>query len=170
MMVTPSHCQLGLSLVLVASLVGMVGVAMAQSDTEAAAQVIATERAALDRWGKGDPSGFMELAAPEITYFDPEREKRLDGKAAFHDLLEPIRGKIKIDRYELIDPKVQIHGDVALLTFNLANYARRPDGAEAPGSRWNSTEVYARIEGGWRLIHSHWSLTKPAGSQGVDLQ
>lgn len=33
--------------------------------------IIALERAALDRWGKGDPKGFLETYAPDVTYFDP---------------------------------------------------------------------------------------------------
>lgn len=28
-------------------------------------------------------------------------------------------------------------------------------------ARWNSTEVYSRVAGKWRIIHSHWSYTKP---------
>jgi hypothetical protein len=34
-----------------------------------AEQILALERAALDRWGKGDPGGFLELYANDITYF-----------------------------------------------------------------------------------------------------
>ena len=50
-------------------------------------------------------------------------------------------------RYELIDPKVQRHGEVALLTFNLVNYGKLADGAERELARWNSTEAYAPLEG-----------------------
>jgi hypothetical protein len=32
-------------------------------------------------------------------------------------------------------------------------------------SRWNSTEVYRRIDGKWRIVHSHWSFTKPEVKQ-----
>ena len=41
--------------------------------------IIAMEEAALDRWGKGDPSGFLEISAPDVVYFDPFIEHRLDG-------------------------------------------------------------------------------------------
>jgi ketosteroid isomerase-like protein len=76
-------------------------------------------------------------------------------------MIEPYTGKIKIDRYEMLNPRVQHHGDVALLTFNLINYASSPtDGAESR-LRWNSTETYARVGGSWRIIHSHWSFVKP---------
>lgn len=122
--------------------------------------IIALERAALDRWGKGEPQGYLELYARDITYFDPQRQKRVDGLNAMKEILLPLTGKIKVDRYEMIAPRVQQSGDVAVLSYNLASYGKRPDGA-AVVARWNSTAVYRRIDGNWRIIHSHWSFTKP---------
>lgn len=122
--------------------------------------IIALERAALDRWGNGDPQGYLELYAPDVTYFDPTREKRVDGLEAMKELLVPITGKIKIDRYEMIGPKVQHRGDLAVLSYNLVSYGKRPNGGSFT-VRWNSTEVYGRIGGKWKIIHSHWSYTKP---------
>ena len=122
--------------------------------------VIALERAALDRWGKGDPDGFLETYASDITYFDPAQPARIDGIAAMREYLRPIRGKVKVDRYEMVSPKVQRYGDVAVLTYNLRSHGRRPDGAAAV-TRWNSTAVYARSGGRWRMVHSHWSFTAP---------
>lgn len=80
--------------------------------------IIAMERAALDRWGKGDPSGFLEISAPDVVYFDPSLERRIDGREALRRYYEAIRGKVEIRRYELINPLVQIVGDAAVLTFN----------------------------------------------------
>ena len=126
-----------------------------------ATEIIAMERAALDRWGNGDPRGYLEIMAAEVTYFDPIQEARVDGLESMNDLLVPWTGKIKIDRYEMLNPSVQRHGDVALLTFNLVNYRKQADGSERPVVRWNSTEIYGRIDGQWRIIHSHWSYVKP---------
>ena len=123
--------------------------------------IVAMERAALDRWGKGDPQGYVEIMAPEITYFDPVHEKRIDGLAAMKEMLAPIAGKISVSRFDMIAPRVQHHGDVALLTFNLVSYQRQADGSEKAVARWNSTETYARVDNEWRIIHSHWSFTKP---------
>jgi len=47
------------------------------------------------------------------------------------------------------------------LTFNLLNYRNRADGSEELFIRWNSTETYCRVDGQWRIIHSHWSFLKP---------
>ena len=123
--------------------------------------IIGMERAALDRWGKGDPQGYLEIYAPEMTYFDPMQEKRIDGVEAMKKMLAPLTGKVSLSRYDMIDPNVQQHGDVALLTFNLISYQKQPDGAERAVARWNSTETYARVDGQWRIVHSHWSYTKP---------
>src|SRR5690242_20040803 len=77
--------------------------------------IIALERAALDRWGKGDPQGYLETYAADVTYFDPTRDRRVDGIEAMKELLVPVTGKIRIDRYEMLNPKVQRHGDAAVL-------------------------------------------------------
>lgn len=123
--------------------------------------IIALERGALDRWGKGDPDGFLELMAEDESYFDPMIEKRIDGREALRQYLAPFAGKIRIERVELIDPHVRRHGDLAVLTFNLADYGAQFDGGPKAISRWNSTEVYQRIGGKWKIVHSHWSFTKP---------
>jgi uncharacterized protein (TIGR02246 family) len=129
--------------------------------------VMAMERAALDRWGKGDPQGYLDIMANEVTYFDPVQEKRLDGLDAMRKMLAPITGKIKVSRFDMIDPKVQPHGDSALLTFNLVSYVTAPDGKERAIARWNSSELYARVDGQWRIVHSHWSYIKPELKQAV---
>ena len=125
-------------------------------------QIIALERAALDRWGNGDPQGYIESMAPELTYFDPFQEKRVDGLATFKAFAEPLKGKVKVSRYNMINPKVQFHSDVALLTFNLQSYAKQGDAPETLAASWNSTEVYQKVDDGWKIIHSHWSFIRPA--------
>jgi hypothetical protein len=50
---------------------------------------------------------------------------------------------------------------LTLLTFNLIGYQTPPGAPERLAAHWNSTETYARRDGQWRIIHSHWSFTKP---------
>ena len=116
--------------------------------------ILAMECAALDRWGKGDPSGFLEICAPDVVYFDPSLEKRIDGRDALGKYYEAITGKVSIARYELLNPLVQSIGDAAILTFNYVSYG----GAEDE-YRWNCTEVYRRYGEGWKIIQTHWSYT-----------
>ena len=119
--------------------------------------IIATERAALDRWGKGDPSSFLEICASDVSYFDNVAECRLDGIEALTSFYEGIRGQVQLDRYDLLNPKVQLCGEAAVLTYNFVGYA----GGKAHG--WNCTEVYHQSSEGSRIVHTHWSPTKPKG-------
>jgi len=115
--------------------------------------IIAMECAALDRWGRGDPSGFLEITASDVVYFDPYCEKRIDGLEALTALYKKIWGQVLLDRYELLNPLVQVIGDAAVLTFNYVSYA---GGAE---QRWNCTEVYRRNDDRWQIVQTHWSYT-----------
>ncbi len=117
--------------------------------------IIAMEHAALERWGNGDPSGFLEICAPDVVYFDPSLERRIDGLDQLSQYYEGIRGKVSISRFELINPLVQIAGDAAVLTFNYVSY-----GGSEDEYRWNCTEVYRRKDDRWEIIQTHWSYTK----------
>ena len=118
--------------------------------------ILAKEKAILDRWITGDTFGFIEAAAEEITYFDPGLEKRCTGKKEFHDWIAPFNGTFSFPSYEFINPQVQMHGDVGVLTFNFVGFMH-----DNSKEYFNTTEVYKLIEGDWKLISSHWSQTKP---------
>jgi ketosteroid isomerase-like protein len=127
-------------------------------------EIITIERSALDRWITFDPEGYLDLYTLDVTYFDPSQESRIDGLEAMRRYYGPIKdlkGTIREPRYEMISPKVQAHGEIAILTFKLINYGKRADKPETVLARWNSTEVYTQINGQWKIIHSHWSYIKP---------
>lgn len=126
------------------------------SHTDIAQMIIALETAALEQWNQGNPSGYLDLYAADITYFDPFFEKRLDGIEALRTYYEGARGQVQVDKYEMIDPVVAVTETMAVLSYNLVS--------EAGGKiwRWNCTEVY-RLEapGVWKIVHNHWSPVKP---------
>ncbi len=119
-------------------------------------QLLAMEREALASWCRGDPSGFLAIAAPDVVYFDPFVAQRLDGLPALTTYYESIRGQVSADSFQLLNPAVQVSGRMALMTFNFVSMSRG-----GPKQRWNCTEVYRRDTEGWRLIQTHWSQTKP---------
>ncbi|NCA76667.1 MAG: nuclear transport factor 2 family protein [Alphaproteobacteria bacterium] len=119
--------------------------------------IIALETAALDAWHNGNPTPYLELYSKDFTYFDPAHEKRLDGLDKIKELYESMRGKVKMDKFEIIDPVVQLTGTMAVLTYNLRSYSGETLWKE------NCTEVYRLEENNeWKIIHSHWSLTSPS--------
>ena len=131
-----------------------------RTEDPTSAEIITLERDALERFRRGDPSRFLELSTADVTYFDPFQEKRLDGLPALTALYDQLRGRVAVDRFEMVDPKVQHWHDTAVLTFNLLSLG----GART--ERWNCTEVYRHLDGRWRIVQTHWSFTK-AGLTGA---
>lgn len=117
--------------------------------------ILALERAALDRWGNGDPDGFLELSAPDVSYIDPFQPKPLSNRAELKALYDQFRGMIKIESSEMVNACVQQVGDVAVLSFQF--FSQGSEGS----TKWNATEVYRKLPDGWRIIHTHWSFVQP---------
>lgn len=119
--------------------------------------IIALETKALEAWLEGNPSPYLELYSKDFTYFDPAHERRLDGWDRIKELYERMRGTVKMDKFEIINPVVQSAGTMAVLTYNLQT--------NSGDTLWkeNCTEVYRLEENNeWKIIHSHWSMTKPS--------
>ncbi|HPR85976.1 MAG TPA: nuclear transport factor 2 family protein [Prolixibacteraceae bacterium] len=118
--------------------------------------IINLETEAFVRWIQGDPTGFLEISAPDVVYFDPFQERRLNGIEELAKLYLPMKGQFKADNFAMLDPVVQTAGKMAVLTFNFES--RQGEKVQ----KWNCTEVY-RFEADetWKICQTHWSLTKP---------
>ncbi len=132
---------------------------------DVAEHILSLERSALDRWIRADPDGYLSLYATDATYFDPFREKRIDGRDELSALTAAMRGAtlpFTEPRYDMINPVVHVEGNDAVLTFNLVNYGKPSGSAEETVlARWNATEVYREVDEAWQIIHTHWSFTQP---------
>lgn len=119
------------------------------------AQILARERHALDRWASGDPTGYVEILANDVSWqaATPGRG-RVDGFDEVAGYLEGLKGTIPPHRYEVVDPRVQLYGDIGVLTLRYD--AAAPDGQRM--TPWKATSVYRRSDGEWRLVHAHWSI------------
>lgn len=115
--------------------------------------IIALEKAALEKWNGGYPSGYLNLSAEDVTYFDPATEQCIEGLDNLKKYYQPIEGQINISKYEMLNPKVTAVNDMAVLTFSLNSY--KADKV----FKWNCTEVY-RLESNdqWKIVHTHWSF------------
>ncbi len=123
-------------------------------------EVMALEAAAMERWRKGDPWGFIEISAPDVMYFDTGTRQRIDGREALRAEYAQREGKIFYDVMDFIDPRVQVCGDMAVLTYRFLSTWLNPDGSVSHRTPWNCTEVWTRLGGQWRIIHTHWSFIR----------
>ncbi len=120
-------------------------------------ELMSLESHAMERWRKGDPWGFIELSAPEVTYFDTGTPQRINGRDALRVEYKQREGKIFYEVMDFIDPCVQVYGDLAVLFYRFFSTRLNPDGSVAFRVPWNCTEVFQRHPGNWKIIHTHWS-------------
>lgn len=124
------------------------------------AEVMALEAGAMERWRKGDPWGFIEISAPHITYFDTGTPQRINSRDELSAEYARREGKIFYDVQDFIDPRIQVQGDLAVLFYRFFSTWLKPDGSILRRTPWNCTEVFARNDGQWVIIHTHWSFIK----------
>jgi ketosteroid isomerase-like protein len=119
--------------------------------------ILAQERRALDRWAQGKPVQYFDRWAEDLTYFDDlGAHRRIDGIVAMRDYAASLEGKIPPHHFELVDPSVQLYGDIGIVTLRYEPF----DANGAPLQRWKATLVYRRTGSEWRVVHAHWSMVK----------
>lgn len=126
------------------------------SDSGAATMIIGLEENALARWIDGDPSGYLDLYASDVSYLAEGLGARVDGLEALRSLLANMDGTPMVPKAVLVDPLVTGVGEVARLACNA-------DWLSETGERirrWNCTEIYRRKNGTWEIAHSHWSIVQ----------
>lgn len=116
------------------------------------------EAAAMERWRKGDPLGFIEIGHPELTYFDTGTPHRINSLEELRAEYVRREGKIFYDVMDFIEPQVLVCGDMAVLAYRFFSTRLNLDGSVASRTPWNCSEVFIRGGGRWQTIHTHWSL------------
>ena len=119
-------------------------------------ELIALESAALDEYyGESDPTAYAELFADKATYFDPWSGGMLED-GAIKEYLMSFMGQVPKLNYEILNPRIDLYGETAVLAFNLD--AIDPKGGAVTG--WNVTLVFTRTTDGWQRIHANWAYTE----------
>ncbi len=85
--------------------------------------IIGLETNALEAWFNGNLSPYLEIYSKDFTYFDPAHEKQIVGWDKIKDMYEGMRGKVKMDKFEMINPVVQQTDKMAVLTYTLHSYS-----------------------------------------------
>jgi hypothetical protein len=109
--------------------------------TNAEETILAAERRALDRWSAGDPAGYAESAADDVSYFDDIwAHDRIDGGEALRAYAKSLEGQIPVHSYAMARPRVQLFEDIGILTYRYV--PTMPNGET--GTLWKATTVYRR--------------------------
>jgi ketosteroid isomerase-like protein len=101
-----------------------------------------------------------------VTYFDSGTPQRVDGPTALREEMGRRSGQTSDYVMEFLEPRAQVHGDAAVLFCRFLATTLRPAGAVAHRQACSCTEVYAKVDGQWRIVHTHWSLIGAQPSAG----
>ena len=126
-----------------------------QPKMSAAEEVIAVTKAQWAAENAKNVAEAMKYFADDYTEFNSDFSTRLDGKALAMRLSEASTRDPGVPLVsEMANPKVQVYGDVAILTYNYVGLTQGKDGKVEP-TRAKSTRVYVKQGGHWMLVHAN---------------
>ncbi len=119
---------------------------------------------------EGDLETYTATTAPDVTFFEwyistqridgldfHLRETAANARAAQARRAAGQRYEIE---HEVLAPKVQIYGEIAIITYTLL--MRYSDDQGVTHTEHNETRVFQRRAQGWQLVHCHKSPMWPA--------
>jgi len=129
----------------------------AGSGNGAADEVINITKASWAAEMKKNSAAAMKNIADDYTEFNGDYATRVEGKEISKRLMEAdLTASSKLVVAEMLNPKVQVYGDVAILSYNFAGVTQDKDGKNEP-SRAKSTRVYVKQGGDWMLVHANFA-------------
>ena len=144
-----------LSLVVVASVVSAAPAFSEDASPELASEIMDLARAEWTALAAKDVAAAGKNTSDEYSEFNPQMPTRVEGKSLAMRLAEAqgkASGKQLAD--EMLNPKVQVYGDTAILSYNYFGLNQNKDG-EISAIRAKSTRVYVKQGGKWMLVHAN---------------
>lgn len=134
------------------------GSALAGDDPKVAAEIMALARAQWSAETAGKSVAEQSAStADDYTEFNQDYPTRIDGKTLSDRLVEAIgTDGSKSLAGDMVNPKVQVYGDTAILTYNFVGVTKDKDGKTSPSAA-KSTRVYAKMNGKWMLVHANFA-------------
>jgi len=108
---------------------------------------------------KGDADGMIKSKSKDVTIFDLGNPYRTDYTVDNSVLRIELKSGAVLAEH-MINPKVQVFGDVAILTYNFVGMSRGSDGKISHDYN-RATRVYHKEGGQWMLVHGHFSRSTP---------
>jgi len=153
-----SFCRnITVSLLFVCALLVLPAASLAEHHEGVAKEIIDITYQAWKADLEEDFEAGMALLADDYTEFNGAFPTRIDGKEMSGRLYKPqLEAEGMAVAAEMANAKVQVYGDVAILTYNYHGLSKNKDGEVEPNLA-KSTRVYAKIDGGWKLVHANFA-------------
>lgn len=125
----------------------------AQAPADASATLVEASRARLRAIDTGDRAAFGAGLDPDGLFTDEDAVVRT-GVALVEEIRPLPPGYV--GRLELREPRLRISGDLAVLTYDIAE--RLDLFGQRLNTRYHTTDVYRQAGGAWTLMASHTSV------------
>jgi ketosteroid isomerase-like protein len=126
-----------------------------------ASQIIAREKAGFEAWQRKDKAFYADFLADDATYFsgmNPYLET--DPKTNFLPKFEQYAEQFKYLDWQMYNPRVQVYGDTAILTYNGSFVITI--GGQPVNYTAKLTSVYVKQGNTWRVVHGHETMNPSA--------
>jgi ketosteroid isomerase-like protein len=105
----------------------------------------------------GDTDKAASILADDYTEFNQNYPTLIDGKALNKRLADAMaEGGGSFLAGEMANEKVQVYGNVAILTYNFLGVTKDAEGETSPMLA-KSTRVYVKQDGEWKLVHANFA-------------
>ncbi|HVF56979.1 MAG TPA: nuclear transport factor 2 family protein [Pyrinomonadaceae bacterium] len=129
----------------------------AQRNEEIAKAVIAREKAGIEAWQRKDKAFYADYLADDATYFaamNPYLE--INPKETLIPKFDQYAEMFKVIDFQMYNPRVQVYGDTAILTYNSSSMVNF--GGRTVNYTSKMTTVYVKQGNTWRSVHAHESM------------
>jgi|SRR5918911_3974588 ketosteroid isomerase-like protein len=128
--------------------------AASASDSAIANEIIAREKASVEAWQRKDKAFWADFLTDDATFFSPqspylETEPKVNFLPKFDQYVEVF----KLNDSQMYNPRVQVYGDTAILTYN--DSVSATFGGQPVSYTGKVTTVYVKQGNTWRVVHSH---------------
>ena len=111
----------------------------------------------------GDAAVYAETTSPELSLYEWfVVAHRLDG-LDFHTFMieHNWSGANQGYRYDLLEPRLQVYGDTAIVSYTFMLSLAKPEGGVEHRTH-NESRVLVQQDGRWQVVHVHKSPAWPA--------
>lgn len=126
-----------------------------------ASQIIAREKSSVEAWKRKDKAFFADFLSDDSTYFNPynpylETEPKVNLLPKFEQYAE----MFKYNDFQMYNPRVQVYGDTAVLTYNSS--VSITVGGQPLNYTAKATSIYVKQGNTWRVVHAHETMNPAA--------
>ena len=115
-------------------------------------EILRLERQQVADFNRRDLKALLEQFEPGFVGFSSTRHERIAGRAALKRTFEHYLDQSPRVRYRIAEPRVQLFGETAVVSFYWVVELSRRHRVEGRGSH-----VFIRHDNHWRIAHEHFS-------------